>query len=173
MQLDVNLIDLINNEGVELRKSGRAYMGRCPFHGDKKPSLAVYEDSNRFICFGCGERGDAIDFIMKLRNLNFQKSLAYLGIGGTAKLVKKSFGGSDRQRLIADFRKWANDYYAHLSSLYRATNSILEKCKSMEEAEELYLLYHELPVIEYHLDIILFGDDKQRFQLYREIGYDF
>jgi DNA primase len=47
---------------VPLDGSGRHAKGCCPFHGEKMPSFYVYEDV--FHCFGCGEHGDAISFVM-------------------------------------------------------------------------------------------------------------
>ena len=50
----------------------------CPFHNEKTPSLKIYPD-NRWHCFGaCGEGGDVIDFICKLRNLNFIEAVKFL-----------------------------------------------------------------------------------------------
>ncbi|MFD2704196.1 DnaB-like helicase C-terminal domain-containing protein [Salibacterium lacus] len=63
----VSLLDLIG-EDVALKKSGRIYKGACPFHDDNTPSFAVYEQDNRFHCFGCGETGDAVDYVMKSRS---------------------------------------------------------------------------------------------------------
>src|SRR3972149_1904219 len=51
---------------LPLRKAGKEYIGACPFHPDKIPSLSVNEDKGVFHCFGCGESGDVFDFLMKL-----------------------------------------------------------------------------------------------------------
>ncbi|MBM4379480.1 MAG: DNA primase, partial [Deltaproteobacteria bacterium] len=50
---------------VELKKSGRAYKGRCPFHQEKSPSFYVWADTRRFKCFGCQAGGDAISFVQR------------------------------------------------------------------------------------------------------------
>lgn len=56
----------------------------CPFHNEKTGSLRVKFDSNLnkeiFHCFGCGEHGDKIDFIKKIKNINYEEALEYLGI---------------------------------------------------------------------------------------------
>jgi DNA primase len=46
-------------EHLVLRKAGKEYVGRCPFHVDKTPSFSVSEEKGLFHCFGCGESGDA------------------------------------------------------------------------------------------------------------------
>lgn len=48
--------------GNRLKKSGRAYTGKCPFHDDNTPSLAIYTDTKSFYCFGCEEGGGAFKF---------------------------------------------------------------------------------------------------------------
>src|SRR5262245_30456561 len=56
-----DLVALIQSRGVELRKKGRSWQGRCPFHADgKTPSLSVAQDRGLWKCFGCGKGGDAI-----------------------------------------------------------------------------------------------------------------
>ncbi len=64
---------------IKLRKSGsKTISGCCPFHDDRKPSFVIYNDSNRFICFGCGEKGDAISFLMKIKALKFKTAVRTL-----------------------------------------------------------------------------------------------
>lgn len=50
---------------------------RCPFHGERTASCRIFKD-NRFHCFGCGEDGDAIDYVMKTENLDFLKAVRFL-----------------------------------------------------------------------------------------------
>jgi len=54
---------------VRLTRSGRESKGCCPFHGEKTPSFYVYDD--HYHCFGCGEHGDAISFVMKTTGAGF------------------------------------------------------------------------------------------------------
>lgn len=53
-------------------------IGLCPFHNEKSPSFMVNEKKQIFKCFGCGEGGDAIAFIMKKENLDFMDALKVL-----------------------------------------------------------------------------------------------
>ena len=43
-------------------------MAICPFHDDKDPSLSLSDEKNVFNCFGCGAKGDIIEFIRRLEN---------------------------------------------------------------------------------------------------------
>ena len=57
---------------VVLKKSGANYMGCCPFHKEKTPSFSVNRAKGIFKCFGCGEGGDAISFLMKIQGKSFK-----------------------------------------------------------------------------------------------------
>ena len=59
---------------------GEYWAGTCPLHGDSNPSLVVYKTGNKFHCFGCGGRGDAIDLIMMLKNMRFTEAVNYLNL---------------------------------------------------------------------------------------------
>lgn len=63
---------------VSLKKSGRNYMGLCPFHGEKTPSFTVNQERQIFHCFGCGEGGNVIGFIMKREGLSFPEAVRFL-----------------------------------------------------------------------------------------------
>ena len=72
-----DIVDLIS-EYVDLKKSGSNYMGNCPFHSEKTPSFSVSPSKKIFHCFGCGEGGDQISFIMKRENLGFREAVKFL-----------------------------------------------------------------------------------------------
>ena len=63
---------------VNLKKRGPNYLGLCPFHNEKTPSFSVSPSKGIFKCFGCGEGGNAINFIMKHEHLSYTESLRYL-----------------------------------------------------------------------------------------------
>src|SRR3990167_5957337 len=64
----------------QLHRTGKVFMGICPFHEDKKPSFAIYPETNSWYCFaGCGG-GDVIDFYMRPNNSDFKDALRELTI---------------------------------------------------------------------------------------------
>ncbi len=63
---------------VRLRKSGGTYKGLCPFHQERTPSFTVSPARGTFKCFGCGEGGDAIDFVEKLEGVDFVGAIELL-----------------------------------------------------------------------------------------------
>src|SRR5690349_21712958 len=61
---------------VKLSRAGKELKGRCPFHADKTPSLTVYPD--HFHCYGCGKRGDVIEFVREIQHIDFQTAVVQL-----------------------------------------------------------------------------------------------
>jgi DNA primase len=75
------IVDVVGRYGFELRRSGAAFIGRCPFHLDRgRPNLTVYPRSGRWVCFRCGASGDVINFVQQLEHLTFLEAVAHLGI---------------------------------------------------------------------------------------------
>ncbi|WP_238883290.1 DNA primase [Clostridium sp. YIM B02551] len=72
-----DIVDIIS-ETVRLKRSGRNYTGLCPFHSEKSPSFSVSQDKQIYKCFGCGEAGNVITFVMKSRKLDFIEALKIL-----------------------------------------------------------------------------------------------
>lgn len=72
-----DIVDIVS-ENVRLKRSGRNYMGLCPFHNDKSPSFSVSQDKQIYKCFSCGEAGNVITFIMKQKNMNFVEAVKHL-----------------------------------------------------------------------------------------------
>jgi DNA primase len=73
LKSDVSLVRLIESAGVELKKHGADYHGRCPFHDDKTPSLVVSPQKNLWHCLGaCQTGGSVIDWVMKAQGISFR-----------------------------------------------------------------------------------------------------
>lgn len=72
-----DIVDIIS-ESVRLKKAGRSFSGLCPFHNEKSPSFSVSQEKQIYKCFGCGESGNVITFVMKNKNMNFIDAVKYL-----------------------------------------------------------------------------------------------
>ncbi len=66
----LDIVDVVQ-ERVILKKNGGHYWGLCPFHKEKTPSFSVNPNLGIYKCFGCGEGGDALTFLMKTQNKDF------------------------------------------------------------------------------------------------------
>ena len=53
-------------------------MGLCPFHKEKTPSFTVNRDKQIFYCFGCGEGGNVLTFLMKMSDMSFPEAVRHL-----------------------------------------------------------------------------------------------
>ena len=68
-----NRCDIVSviSQYINLKSSGSNYSGLCPFHNEKTGSFHVNQKKQIYKCFGCGEGGDVINFVMKIENLDF------------------------------------------------------------------------------------------------------
>ncbi len=73
----VSLLDVVS-EQVSLRRSGRRWVGLCPFHSEKSPSFTVNAELGFFKCFGCGKGGDLFSFVQLRENVPFIEALRLL-----------------------------------------------------------------------------------------------
>ena len=72
-------IDEIIGQHVALKSAGVGSLkGLCPFHDERSPSFTVRPSVGRWHCFGCGEGGDVIEFVMRMDGLSFAEAVEYL-----------------------------------------------------------------------------------------------
>ena len=115
------LVDLVGNYVTLKPAGGGAYKGLCPFHDEKTPSFHVRPERGWY-CFGCGEGGDAIAFVMKHDGLGFGQAVEHLAdrTGVQLRYVEGSDAGprrdgASRHRLVQAHRA-AAELYADLLS---------------------------------------------------------
>ena len=71
------ILDVVQ-DFMTLKRRGANYIGCCPFHNEKTPSFSVSPARNIFKCFGCGQAGSAVTFVMKHENMTYPEALKYL-----------------------------------------------------------------------------------------------
>ena len=75
----VDLVDLVSQYVPELKKSGRNFTARCPFHQERTASFVVFPDRQTWRCFGaCAVGGDVFSFVMKADNIDFRQAMRSL-----------------------------------------------------------------------------------------------
>ncbi len=76
----LNRIDIVSLIGsrMELRKAGREYSARCPFHDERTPSFTISPNKQFYHCFGCGAHGNALGFLMDYDRLEFRDAVEEL-----------------------------------------------------------------------------------------------
>jgi DNA primase len=77
LRAKVDIVDLIGRH-VDLRRAGKQFKGLCPFHAERTPSFYVDPARHAYKCFGCGEWGDAIDFVEKVEGKSFGEAVRTL-----------------------------------------------------------------------------------------------
>lgn len=70
----VDIVEVIDRR-VKLKKTGKNYSARCPFHEERSPSFSVNPDKQFYYCFGCGAGGNALTFLMEYENLEFPQAV--------------------------------------------------------------------------------------------------
>lgn len=161
--------------GLKVNRNG---MACCPFHNDKSPSLKI---DRRFYCFGCGEKGDAVDCVSKLFGLNALDS---------AKKICSDFGLTDiyaqeHERASPKpmkpkktdeqiFRETEQHTYRVLSDYYHQLQEWKTEYRpnSMDENLHPYFVeaLHEIDQTAYQLDTLLDGDIHERAFLISNSG---
>ncbi len=92
----LDIVEVIDRR-VKLKKSGKNYSARCPFHDEKTPSFSVNPDKQFYYCFGCGAGGNALTFVMEYENLDFPQAVE--GLASSAGMeVPREPGRQDQQQ---------------------------------------------------------------------------
>jgi DNA primase len=107
-----NLEDIIG-EFVRLKKSGKNYLGLCPFHPEKTPSFSVSPEKQIFYCFGCGKGGNVFNFLMAIKNISYIEAVKEVAdrVGIDLTSFKKKDNNDDRKEVYYKINEIAADYF--------------------------------------------------------------
>jgi len=93
----VDIVEVIDRR-VKLKKAGKNYTARCPFHEEKTPSFSVNPDKQFYYCFGCGAGGNALGFVMDYENVDFPQAVETLASSAGLEVPRES-GRADRNHV--------------------------------------------------------------------------
>ena len=125
-----DIVDVVSDV-VRLKRAGRNFSGLCPFHNEKSPSFSVSPDKQIFKCFGCGEAGNVISFVMKTKNLNFVDAVKELA--DRANIIipiedgKQSESQKKKQVLYKINKQDARYYFSNLQNNKEAKEYFLRR----------------------------------------------
>ncbi len=113
-----DIVDVIGDY-VKLQKKGSSYFGLCPFHNEKSPSFSVSPHKQMFYCFGCGEGGNVISFLMKYENYTFIEAMQVLAKRVGIELPQQEYSkeakkANDLKTKIIEINTEAAKYYHYL-----------------------------------------------------------
>ena len=92
-----SIVEVIS-DFVSLKKSGKNYLGLCPFHSERTPSFTVNEEKKIFHCFGCGAGGNIFNFLMQTSHLTFPEALKELAKRYGITLPKRELSEEEKRR---------------------------------------------------------------------------
>jgi hypothetical protein len=87
LTFQVDLVALLESYAVTVKKRGRHFMAKCPFHDERTPSMAVNPETGRYHCFGCGANGTAVSFLMDHIGLDYVAAIQELSARAGMALV--------------------------------------------------------------------------------------
>lgn len=112
----------IIREFVNLDKRGANYVGLCPFHKEKTPSFTVNPNRNTYKCFGCGESGDAIQFLIDYKGMTYPEALEHIARAG---------------RVIVEYEQYTNrEEFLQVSKERKQKQAVLKQVAS--QVQEWY-----------------------------------
>jgi hypothetical protein len=167
MENKPDIIRIIEQEGIELKR-GKSL---CPFHSESTPSFIVNRNKQTFHCFGCGEHGDVITFIMKLKNITFKDALVYLEMQ-SGQPVKIDPAIAREKKIQKDYETAINNLYENLCQQSRELHKVRIQVKghpgALTDQGAAYFAEQmgKLAEIDFTLDTLLKGNfEDKRFLL--------
>jgi DNA primase len=99
------------SEYLPLKKRGKNYVGLCPFHLEKTPSFTVSPDKQIFYCFGCGQGGNVITFLMRHEKMSFGEVVRFLAQRANIRLPSKPTQKFELYDQLYYANQLANEYF--------------------------------------------------------------
>ena len=109
----------VASEFLQLKRSGRNYVGLCPFHGEKTPSFFVRDDEASYHCFGCGKKGSIFNFIMEMRGFSFPEAVRYLAKQANVTIPEEQLRQDPQQREQSDHQKFLRGIVSAVSAVFQ------------------------------------------------------
>lgn len=133
----------VAGEHVELKRKGSTLSGCCPFHDEKTPSFFVREDDGYFHCFGCGESGNVITFVMRMLGLSFPDAIESLASRFGIEVKRVGARNEDKDKVDKSVFYHANNlalkYFTE--ALKKAPDSVINYLKTRELSKKIVREY--------------------------------
>lgn len=145
----VKIEDIISKY-VNLKHKGKYLKGLCPFHQETESSFTVTPERNQFYCFGCKEKGDIFDFLMKYHGYSFMDALQEVADFYCVEIENKHLLIRAKKQAIFDINKiFMDECIKHIEKIEKTlyfkglNNSIISKC-NIGFCENGYDIYDKL-----------------------------
>lgn len=125
----VEKADIVNiiSQYVKLEKRGNNYIGLCPFHDDKNPSMSVSPQKKVFKCFSCGTAGDVVTFVSKIKNISIGQALREAGetVGIKVAMSQEEIERQRNQKFYDILQEASSFYHFYLNNTNDGKNGLL------------------------------------------------
>ncbi|OGW81466.1 MAG: DNA primase [Omnitrophica bacterium RIFCSPLOWO2_12_FULL_44_17] len=147
IQLHNDIVEIVSGY-IPLKRAGRNFKARCPFHQEKTPSFTVNPDKQIFHCFGCGVGGDVFSFLMKYEQLTFPEALIRLAERAHIQLPeRKNFSPEAKSetdtlyRIYAEAAQFYHQYFKHPETGKKARAYFENRKFTDQEVEKFQIGY--------------------------------
>ena len=112
----VRIEEVIGDFVSDLKKKGVNYMACCPFHDEKTPSFSVSPSKGIYKCFGCGEGGNSVSFLMDKEHYTYPEALKYLANKYNIEIIEQEMSEEQVERAnekdsLYIISKFANSFF--------------------------------------------------------------
>ncbi|MCF7926057.1 MAG: DNA primase [Candidatus Izimaplasma sp.] len=132
----IDIVDLVS-EQVALSKKGKSYFGLCPFHSENTPSFSVEPNRKIFNCFSCGEKGNAITFLQKTKNLSFVEAVDALAERTNVQLDIDTYQKEDPNKPYYTINQEALNFYKMFLNSTKEGKTARSYLKQRDITEEM------------------------------------
>lgn len=128
----VNIVDVLRQH-VHIQKSGAQFKALCPFHQEKTPSFVINQSKQFYYCFGCGAKGDAIQFLKEHDGLSFSDAVEKLAAMAGLEVPREELTGREKEQIDIQKRSYAvleqaaSFYESELKKSKEAINYLKER----------------------------------------------
>jgi DNA primase len=141
-----DIVDIVS-EVVRLKKSGKNFLGLCPFHAEKTPSFSVSPEKQIYHCFGCGVGGNIFSFLMKNDGLAFPEAARILARRYGVDIPKKSLTREQKKRMgeresLLNINRQAMDFFGRALRSKSAGIRAMAYLKKRELSPEIIDRFH-------------------------------
>lgn len=139
----VNIVDVVSRY-IDLSKKGATWTASCPFHDEKSASFTIKESAQFFKCFGCGEGGDSIAFVMKHLRLDFEGAIIEIAKNHSIKVEKKEGKATPTKKInptLYTVNKNVADIYNIYTEVQEASNYLHSRGYGTDEITQWNLGY--------------------------------
>ena len=170
VRTNVKAIDVVSMAGL---KPNRSKMICCPFHNDKHPSMKV---DRRYFCFGCGAKGDAIDFVSNYYGLSLKEAAEKIASAFSLSYDNSRYSDCVQKAVVAkrnEYQIWAEkkcELFAQLSRIHEQLRKMkIEYAPKDREDSEWSPLFvmaaKELTYVDYLYDYCMFEATEDELKL--------